>query len=193
MIVRNIDVQQGVVNGTTGILESVHSRVLILCTLDGLDAIPVPRVKQKMIHPSNGITCYRIQNPIILSWAVTAHRCQRITVKKGCNAYAYLDSSFFADGQGYVCLSRVETFEQIHLLSFDPTAIFASSAVRKIVDTAKQTKLIMTKSEKRNIFRYTTIDKSNIDIDTNTKTQNLRMSHQSSVCHMRDKFYWQRK
>ncbi len=154
-----------------------HSLVLILHKLDGIDTIPVPRVKQRITYPTTGKTCYCIQYPIILSWAVTAHHCLGITVKKGCSAYEYLDNSFFADGQAYVCLSRVETFEQIHLLSFYPAAIFASSAVRNIVDTAKRTgKLIMVKCEKRNIVQDTTIDKSIIDSDIKIKDVNDTIS-----------------
>ena len=39
--------------------------------------------------------------------------------------------TFFANGQAYVALSRVKTFTQLHLLSFDPTkAIKVSQCVR---------------------------------------------------------------
>ena len=51
--------------------------------------------------------------------AVTVHRVQGMTLST--NVFVYLDATFFANGQAFVALSRVKTFTQLHLLSFDPT------------------------------------------------------------------------
>ncbi len=43
MVTRNLDVQSGIINGTVGILETVHSKALMLRALDGwlrLDSCP---------------------------------------------------------------------------------------------------------------------------------------------------------
>ena len=66
MITRNIDVNGGIVNGTTGKLRSVHKKFLMIEKLDGSDLTPVQRVKQKMTLRGVGITAYRVQYPIIL-------------------------------------------------------------------------------------------------------------------------------
>ena len=71
----------------------------------------------------------RDQYPLILAWAVTVHRVQGMTLST--NVFVYLDGTFFANRQAYVALSRVKTFTQLHLLSFDPTkAIKVSQCVR---------------------------------------------------------------
>ena len=71
----------------------------------------------------------REQYPLILAWAVTVHCVQGMTLST--NVFVYLDGTFFANGQAYVALSRVKTFTQLHLLSFDPTkAIKVSQCVR---------------------------------------------------------------
>ena len=78
-----------------------------------------------------GMNCIvmREQYPLILAWAVTVHRVQGMTLST--NVFVYLDGTFFANGQAYVALSRVKTFTQLHLLSFDPTkAIKVSQCVR---------------------------------------------------------------
>ena len=60
---------------------------------------------------------------------LTVHRVQGMTLST--NVFVYLDGTFFANGQAYVALSRVKTFTQLHLLSFDPTkAIKVSQCVR---------------------------------------------------------------
>ena len=136
MITRNLDVNGGVVNGTTGILRRVHKKFLMIEKLDGSDLIPVQKVKQRMIVTGVGITAYRVQYPIILAWACTVHRMQGLTVEK---AHVKLDDSFFAAGQAYVALSRVKCLESIHLLSFNPKCLLFSKVVSDIMDHARKT------------------------------------------------------
>ena len=83
---------------------------------------------QPIKHRMNCIVM-REQYPLILAWAVTVHRVQGMTLST--NVFVYLDGTLFANGQAYVALSRVKTFTQLHLLSFDPTkAIKVSQCVR---------------------------------------------------------------
>ena len=69
-----------------------------------------------------------IQYPLMLAWAVTAHKFQGGTVKSPSTLVADMDSIFDqggakAYGMAYVMLSRVQNLGQLHLKSFDPKKI----------------------------------------------------------------------
>lgn len=64
----------------------------------------------------------RFQIPLILSWAVTIHRCQGATLE--C-AVMDLGPKVFAPSQAYVALSRVRRLSGIYLLHYDDKSIKA--------------------------------------------------------------------
>ena len=84
----------------------------------------------------------RLQIPVQLGSAVTTHKSQGQTYDK---AYIYLDKSFFESGQGYVALSRTRTLMNIHLVAFDPRAIFLSNKLKKIMINLYQRDIIPDK------------------------------------------------
>ena len=151
MIIRNLDVAGGVVNGTVGILQSVHKKVLMVKRLDGSEIIPIPKVKQKIQLKNHGISVYRVQYPIILSWACTVHKAQGMTLGK---CFVYMENSFFASGQVYVALSRVSKFEDLHLLSFSNKAIKANPVVTEFMQHAKEAGCLKTARSKGGIKKW---------------------------------------
>ena len=140
MVTRNLDIQGGVVNGTSGILIEVHPKILIMETDSGL-TIPVPRVKQRIIFPVTNTVVYRVQFPIILSWACTVHRVQGTTLN---TAHISLDNTFFAPGQAYVALSRVQSMDNLHLLKLDESCFITSPAVSYIMNVAQSEKRLIS-------------------------------------------------
>jgi ATP-dependent DNA helicase PIF1 len=64
----------------------------------------------------------RSQIPLIIAWAVTAHKIQGASLDA---AVMSLGSNVFEDNQAYVMLSRVKTLEGVFLSSFDPSVIRA--------------------------------------------------------------------
>jgi len=123
----NLDMENGICNGSSGIV------------VDILDAglIPVPVVKftngiikrfQPYFWQSEEYPTIAIGNiPLILSWAMTIHKSQGASLE-----YAQLDlgNTVFADGQTYVGLSRVRSLDGLFLSAFNPLRIRANPLVR---------------------------------------------------------------
>jgi ATP-dependent DNA helicase PIF1 len=69
-----------------------------------------------------------MQLPLIYSWAITIHKSQGLTLE---NAIIDIGSNIFADGQTYVALSRVKSFDGLYLTSFDCSKIKCNPLVKK--------------------------------------------------------------
>jgi ATP-dependent DNA helicase PIF1 len=69
-----------------------------------------------------------MQLPLIYSWAITIHKSQGLTLE---NAIIDIGSNIFADGQTYVALSRVKSFDGLYLTSFDCYKIKCNPLVKK--------------------------------------------------------------
>jgi ATP-dependent DNA helicase PIF1 len=66
------------------------------------------------------------QIPLILSWAITIHKAQGISLDE---AMINIGSSVFGYGQTYVALSRVRTEEGLYIKSLDISRIKANPKV----------------------------------------------------------------
>uniref|UniRef100_A0A1X7ULP5 ATP-dependent DNA helicase n=1 Tax=Amphimedon queenslandica TaxID=400682 RepID=A0A1X7ULP5_AMPQE len=67
---------------------------------------------------------YRTQLPFILSFAMTIHKCQGLSLD---GAIIDLSDEIFADGMAFEALSRVRTLSGVHLVAFDRKSIKVSS------------------------------------------------------------------
>ena len=67
---------------------------------------------------------YRKQFPLILAYAVTIHKCQRLSLD---SAVIDLSNKVFSPGMAYVALSRVRSLNGLHLTDFDPASIIVSA------------------------------------------------------------------
>ncbi|XP_067203751.1 ATP-dependent DNA helicase PIF1-like [Linepithema humile] len=63
----------------------------------------------------------RTMLPVILSWAVTVHKLQGTTVER---AVIYLGKKIFAKGQAYVALSRVKSLEGLAICEIEQKRLF---------------------------------------------------------------------
>ena len=77
----------------------------------------------------------RTQLPFIVSYAITAHKCQGLTINK---VMADLGSSVFAAGMAYTVLSRVRRPEDIRLINSDNINIWCSKPAKKEYERLKQ-------------------------------------------------------
>lgn len=122
MCIANLDLDQGICNGSTGIITG-------FC-YDSLTKSNHPIVKfnngssrliERHVWISDNYPGFKItQYPLILAWAVTIHKSQGATLDA---AEIDIGSSVFAPGQTYVALSRVKSLEGLYLRSFNHNKI----------------------------------------------------------------------
>lgn len=111
MLIKNLDVNSGIVNCLTGHYVD-HSDKVLLMKLENGSIIPIPNMRQKINFEISGLAIYRIQFPIVNASAQTIHKVQDPTLNR---CHASIDNTLFSDGQAYVALSRVKNSKDLHL------------------------------------------------------------------------------
>lgn len=128
MLLRNIEVSSGLVNGSIGTVKKIHRSIIsdrpiekltILFDCGEREIEPI----QIIIPLTNGAKIIRTQFPIILAYAITIHKSQGLTVS---SCVVDIGKSIFSKGQSYVALSRVKSLEGLHILNFNPRSIEAN-------------------------------------------------------------------
>lgn len=123
------DVDGTYVNGDTGIVVAVHRKIVTVhihrtnCQMN----FEAHTFHQQDLAPKQEPTEYRRQIPLKLSWAVTIHKSQGMTLD---SAIIYADD-IFAAGQMYVALSRVRSLDGLFIKSFDSSKVFADDNALK--------------------------------------------------------------
>jgi ATP-dependent DNA helicase PIF1 len=132
MLIKNLDIESGLVNGSCG-------TVIDFVTANGLKC---PKIKfdngvVKTIEPAEfevealGHKSVATQMPLMLCWALTFHKCQSITLD--CAVMSLSDC--FCEHQVYVALSRVKTLDGVFLETFDPKKIIVNQKVSGYLKT----------------------------------------------------------
>lgn len=124
MCIANLDVENGIVNGSQGIVVEFHMGVPMVEFTNGLIYKMQNHVWQNSHYPCLAIG----QIPLVLSWATTIHKSQGMTL--AC-AEIDLGNQIFEYGQAYVALSRVQNLEGLYLTHFNPYKIKANPRVLK--------------------------------------------------------------
>jgi ATP-dependent DNA helicase PIF1 len=131
MCIANLDMEAGICNGSTGIVESMHDKHVIVRFGNGVKKMIEYHAWMSETYPGFSIQ----QLPLIPAWAVTIHKSQGATLEK---ARMNLGGNVFACGQTYVALSRVKTLEGLYLDAFDYTKIKVSKKVQEFYDSIKE-------------------------------------------------------
>uniref|UniRef100_A0A1X7UYM4 Uncharacterized protein n=1 Tax=Amphimedon queenslandica TaxID=400682 RepID=A0A1X7UYM4_AMPQE len=123
MLRRNIDVTVGLVNGAIGTVMGIYA-TSISVKFDHIDVpCDIERVTSRFMLSKN-LYIHRKQFLLILSYAITIHKCQGLSLD---TAIIDLSTDVFGDGMAYVALSRVRTLNGLQLLSFDPLSVKVSN------------------------------------------------------------------
>ncbi|NBP13811.1 hypothetical protein EBU95_05340 [bacterium] len=116
ILIKNLDVPNGLVNGSVGTVVDILSNSVRVKFDNGYTEI-VGRVEFAL--EMDGVRCTGRQLPLMLAYSITIHRSQSLSLDS-----AVLDlEECFCDAQVYVALSRIRTLGGLYLKSFDPKRI----------------------------------------------------------------------
>lgn len=130
MLLWNLDTEQGLVNGSRGVVvrwsrSSTAAKPVVRFTRQpDVDVVIDPHTWEYKVEDTGTVSFTQI--PLQLAWAITVHKAQGLSMD--CVEMA-LDESVFEHGQAYVALSRVTSLAGLHLLSFNPRVIVAHPLV----------------------------------------------------------------
>ena len=131
----NIDLENGICNGSQGIIvdfkeEIVDCRSVLLPVVlfsNGQKRSITYQYYQNEEYP----TIVVAQIPLCLAWALTIHKIQGATLEM---ADMDLGKSVFEYGQSYVALSRIKSLDGLYLSEFHPHRIKANPIVKKFYE-----------------------------------------------------------
>lgn len=115
MLLKNIDVEKGLVNGACGIVEKLtHDSIKVL--FDNGYSQQIEKMKFEYIRDGK-VTIVRKQYPLMLAYGITIHKSQGMTFDK----LVINLNNIFSEGMGYVALSRITKLEGLYIkgLNFD--------------------------------------------------------------------------
>ncbi len=124
ILLKNIDIQQGLVNGARGIVvgfsEGTKPVVRFVCG----ETITLDRATWTLTRPDDrhAAVATRSQFPLDLAWAITVHKSQGMSLD-----LVHTDlSECFADGMAYVALSRCRTLQGLTVKNVTAMSIRAN-------------------------------------------------------------------
>ena len=116
MLIRNIDQQAGLCNGTRLQVSKIGANVIEAKILTGSSANQMVLIPRMDMNPSDIKWPFKMQRrqfPIIISFAMTINKSQGQSLKK---VGIYLQRPVFTHGQLYVALSRVKNIQGLHVI-----------------------------------------------------------------------------
>jgi len=119
MVLRNLNPQEGVCNGSRGIVTQMSNHVIEIRLLGGDHAgkhVFIPRIKIEPTNTAVPFPFFRLQFPLRLAFAMTINKSQGQSLKHvGLN----LKAPVFTHGQFYVGISRATSVNRIKVI-WDP-------------------------------------------------------------------------
>ncbi|XP_029987916.1 uncharacterized protein LOC115417874 [Sphaeramia orbicularis] len=144
MLIRNLNVEDGLVNGTFGTISNIvterhEPRTVRLLGLQLDNPTAGQTLRKKLLGPSDNLAyierseesignkggVVRRQFPIKLAFACTAHKVQGMTVTSAVVSLKRV----FQPGMAYVALSRATSLQGLTVMDFDEKKIYADPAI----------------------------------------------------------------
>uniref|UniRef100_A0A1B6LF84 DNA helicase Pif1-like 2B domain-containing protein n=1 Tax=Graphocephala atropunctata TaxID=36148 RepID=A0A1B6LF84_9HEMI len=126
MLLKNINIAKGLVNGARGIITTFSKDGLpVVRFISGLE-FTVHREKW-VAKSASGSHFNRKQIPLKLAWAFSIHKSQGLTL----DCVEISLSKVFEAGQAYVALSRAKSLESLRIVDFNPKQVWADPEVLK--------------------------------------------------------------
>lgn len=138
MCISNIDQENNLVNGSQGIIigfeyDVENNENYPIIKFDKIDQPKVIKRNSWKIESDNKYTISQI--PIILSWAITIHKSQGLSIEK---ALIDIGNNIFEYGQTYVALSRVKSLNGLYLTKVNARKIKAHPKVIQFYNSLNQ-------------------------------------------------------
>lgn len=128
MCTKNINVEEGICNGSQGKIIDLKNGRPVVEFLNGIKMQIPLQYYQSEDYPSIAVAQY----PIIYAWATTIHKIQGSTLD--C-AEIDIGNNIFTPGQSYVALSRLKSFDGLFLKNFSKESICAHPRVVQFYST----------------------------------------------------------
>ena len=127
MVTRNLSFDEGIVNGTRGVIVALSKTSVIIQLVNG-SCFTVSYFHVKPERADDEATKYLDFKylPLQLSWAMSIHKSQGATID--CLEID-LGESIFTTGQAYVAISRARNSDSVKITQFDTRSIKVSKAV----------------------------------------------------------------
>lgn len=125
MLTRNLDIDEGLVNGSLGYVDSFCDDGSILVDFDNGESRWVKKAEMDMVDAEGKPLITQVQYPLKLASAVSVHKAQGCTLDK-----VLIDfDRFFEVNQAYVALSRVKSSNGLFVKNFKLSALKFSPQV----------------------------------------------------------------
>ncbi|KAM5241117.1 ATP-dependent DNA helicase PIF1 isoform 1-T1 [Hipposideros larvatus] len=135
MLVKNLAVSRGLVNGARGVVVGFETegrglpQVRFLCGVT-----EVIRADRWTVQTTGGQLLSRQQLPLQLAWAMSIHKSQGMSL----DCVEISLGRVFASGQAYVALSRARSLQSLRVLDFDPMVVRCDPRVLRFYATLQR-------------------------------------------------------
>ena len=124
IVTRNIDIANGLVNGTRAIIKYLTSESVLIQKVDG----DIHTINYYKDFNDLKKTSYVLHMPIKTSYALSIHKSQGMTID---SVELDLGSNIFAHGQTYTALSRAKNLKSIKIINVDKASFKVNPYLKK--------------------------------------------------------------
>ncbi|KDR07846.1 ATP-dependent DNA helicase PIF1 [Zootermopsis nevadensis] len=124
MLMKNMNVADGLVNGARGVITSFDDKGLPVVRFCSKREVAL-KPERWVVKTGGGALLSRKQVPLRLAWAFSIHKAQGLTL----DCVEMSLANVFEAGQAYVALSRAKGLDTLRILDFNPKHVWANPDV----------------------------------------------------------------